>query len=506
MRRLSSILSILAVFLIGLAGCGTISGDDFGKESETFLEAVTDEVIAYSDTEESFISFKANKSWRVSTDASWFTLEPSCGEGSDDMDDEQIVIVSIEPNATGSLRYGYILVEAAESSVLIPVIQSQYTESACPEKPVIPVVTNLSLETGDLSFGCERGSRNAVFKTDGAWKITCDKAWVSLSAYSGNASDESQSVAVGVPYNSVRNAERTATVTITSGSSSVSFAVSQEPSADKSAADFLERVYRENYTQQYFCAHRANTYEGMFRDFTPENTSMAIEKCVDAGIEMCEIDGRLTADGVVVCIHDDDIRNVTTGSGAVSSLTYGQICAYDMIMRNNGIKVKGVHLNTLEEVLAAAKDRIWVNLDFSKDKSDDFIVAASKIITDLGMEDQVLIYVGGDTAAAKKYYQCIGRKIAFNFYALGDSAVTSIASATACQFGGWDDGYESRYPTIRTNGCCSFANMINHDSTVYSGKGQKYMDLFISCRIDFMQTDVADCDVLQKYLKSKKLR
>lgn len=54
----------------------------------------------------------------------------------------------------------------------------------------------------------------------------------------------------------------------------------------------------------------------------PENTMLAFQKAIDAGVDGLEIDVHLTKDGEVVVIHDEHVDRTTDGSGAVKDMNF----------------------------------------------------------------------------------------------------------------------------------------------------------------------------------------
>lgn len=61
----------------------------------------------------------------------------------------------------------------------------------------------------------------------------------------------------------------------------------------------------------------------------PENTLAAFDAAWRAGADAIELDLRLTADGVVVVIHDDTLDRTTDGSGAVGPRTFAALRTLD---------------------------------------------------------------------------------------------------------------------------------------------------------------------------------
>jgi glycerophosphoryl diester phosphodiesterase len=74
-----------------------------------------------------------------------------------------------------------------------------------------------------------------------------------------------------------------------------------------------------NHPKPYVMAHRGN------RVACPENTLPAFERAVLDGADILETDLHLSADGVLVCIHDATVDRTTDGHGAVAQMSLAQI-------------------------------------------------------------------------------------------------------------------------------------------------------------------------------------
>ncbi|MGH8916182.1 MAG: glycerophosphodiester phosphodiesterase family protein, partial [Acidimicrobiia bacterium] len=90
----------------------------------------------------------------------------------------------------------------------------------------------------------------------------------------------------------------------------------------------------------------------------PENTMEAFSRAVSLGFRHVETDIRLTADGVLVCIHDPTVDRTTEGTGPVSGFDYESLSALDAGFRHGGagghrFRGKGIRVPTLEEVILA---------------------------------------------------------------------------------------------------------------------------------------------------------
>ena len=69
-------------------------------------------------------------------------------------------------------------------------------------------------------------------------------------------------------------------------------------------------------------AHRGGALLG-----PPENTIPAIEKAIEVGADLIEIDIRQTSDGHLVLMHDATVNRTTNGSGPVSAMTLDEVLA-----------------------------------------------------------------------------------------------------------------------------------------------------------------------------------
>jgi len=75
----------------------------------------------------------------------------------------------------------------------------------------------------------------------------------------------------------------------------------------------------------------------------PENTLLAFQKALEAGVDGIETDVRLSADREVVLFHDNDLARITGTEGRVETFTLEALKALDA--------GKGERIPTLEELL-----------------------------------------------------------------------------------------------------------------------------------------------------------
>jgi glycerophosphoryl diester phosphodiesterase len=167
----------------------------------------------------------------------------------------------------------------------------------------------------------------------------------------------------------------------------VSCSTSKPTAQDSSAANKAARVVAALHNPQsryvVVVSHR-----GDWRNY-PENSLPAIESVIRMGVDMMELDLKMTRDSVLVLCHDGTLDRTTTGSGPVSKYTYAELQQFDL-KRGHGIAIPGLKIPTLRQALQVCKNRITVNVDQGYDYYDQVLA----ITEELGMTDQVLIKSG----------------------------------------------------------------------------------------------------------------
>lgn len=84
----------------------------------------------------------------------------------------------------------------------------------------------------------------------------------------------------------------------------------------------------------------------------PANTVEAMDRSLAAGADILDLDVRMTADSVIVAIHDRDVAATTDGNGNVDELTWRQLQDFDGRARWTGSPIDGpVRIPSLEQVL-----------------------------------------------------------------------------------------------------------------------------------------------------------
>ncbi len=97
----------------------------------------------------------------------------------------------------------------------------------------------------------------------------------------------------------------------------------------------------------------------------PENTMAAFQDAVDLGFVYLETDVHLTADGVVVAFHDDDLRRTCGVDARIEDLTWDQL---------REVRVAGEHSVPLLEEILSTWSHVRVNIDCKSDAVVDPLI------------------------------------------------------------------------------------------------------------------------------------
>ncbi len=148
-----------------------------------------------------------------------------------------------------------------------------------------------------------------------------------------------------------------------------------------------------------FLADRVHVHAHQGGDhLRPGNTLLAFAFAVELGADVLELDTHLTADGVVVVIHDDTVDRTTDGTGPVASYTFDELRALDAGFRwrppggaedVHPFRGTGLTVPSLTEVLTAFPG-VGVNLDM-KAEVPGVAEATCATIREAGREASVMV-------------------------------------------------------------------------------------------------------------------
>jgi glycerophosphoryl diester phosphodiesterase len=147
-------------------------------------------------------------------------------------------------------------------------------------------------------------------------------------------------------------------------------------------------------------AHRGGSLEH------PENTLRAFRHAEALGCDAIELDLRMTADGVVVVLHDPEVDRVTDGTGPVAGLTLAEVRELDAAhwfapghgpsREADAHPLRGgaddLRIPTLEEVLAAFPSLpIVMDLKVGPPELPGFTAAVVALLAEHDRRDDVIV-------------------------------------------------------------------------------------------------------------------
>jgi glycerophosphoryl diester phosphodiesterase len=117
-------------------------------------------------------------------------------------------------------------------------------------------------------------------------------------------------------------------------------------------------------------AHRAAHLE------FPENSLPAIQEAIHIGVDIVELDVKVTKDGIPILMHDGTINRTTTGKGKPSDFTLEELRQFRLI--HQGETTDEV-IPTFEEALMLVKSKVLVDIDIKTDQLDPIIDVIKKL-------------------------------------------------------------------------------------------------------------------------------
>ena len=127
------------------------------------------------------------------------------------------------------------------------------------------------------------------------------------------------------------------------------------------------------------------SHRGDWRNY-PENSIPAIESVIRMGVDMMELDVKMTKDSVLVLMHDQTINRMTNGKGLIKDMTYDSLMTFKLERAHN-VTTDSLRIPTLREALLCCKDRILVNVDHAYPYYKEIV----ELTEELGVTGQVLM-------------------------------------------------------------------------------------------------------------------
>lgn len=127
------------------------------------------------------------------------------------------------------------------------------------------------------------------------------------------------------------------------------------------------------------------SHRGDWRNY-PENSIPAIESAIRMGVDIMELDVKMTKDSVLVVCHYKTINRTTNGKGRIADMTYDSLMTF-RLKRAHGVATDTLRMPTLRQALLCCKDRILVNVDHAYPYYKEIV----ELTEELGVTGQVLM-------------------------------------------------------------------------------------------------------------------
>ncbi len=138
--------------------------------------------------------------------------------------------------------------------------------------------------------------------------------------------------------------------------------------ACKTASKHLrQELLDESSPRVMVAAHRAAHID------LPENSLPAIQRAIDLGVDIIELDVQVSKDGIPVLMHDRTIDRTTTGSGKVPAYTLAELKALRLI--HNG-DTTDQQIPTFAEAIQVCKNKVLIDVDLKTDQLDAILKVA----------------------------------------------------------------------------------------------------------------------------------
>jgi glycerophosphoryl diester phosphodiesterase len=123
----------------------------------------------------------------------------------------------------------------------------------------------------------------------------------------------------------------------------------------------------------------------------PENTLSAVRKAIESGADYAEVDVQPTADGVVVLLHDSDLKRVAGVPRRLEELRYDEVRKLD-VGSWFGPAFAGERVPTLGDVIKLCRGRIKLNIELKLYGPDRRLARkVARLVRELDFEPDCLV-------------------------------------------------------------------------------------------------------------------
>jgi len=243
-------------------------------------------------------------------------------------------------------------------------------------------------------------------------------------------------------------------------------------------AESLRRTFLDASSPNVMVAsHRATHHE------FPENSLMAIEEAIKLGVDIIEIDVKVSKDGIPFLMHDRTMNRTTTGKGDPEGFTWLELSQLFIVDKG---KQTTYRIPTLEDALQLAKGKILVDLDLKTDRIEKLV----EVVNRTGTKDIVFFFdsdfnVLSRIKALDKEFMIMPRAYSV---AMADSAIR-IFNPPVVHI---DDSFYTPecIQLIKSNNARIWINALGQpDKAIRSGKSNEALQKLVANGANIVQTD-----------------
>jgi glycerophosphoryl diester phosphodiesterase len=267
------------------------------------------------------------------------------------------------------------------------------------------------------------------------------------------------------------------------------FSFQTEQPVDK----ILKEFHDANSEYVMVAAHRA-AHNGFV-----ENSLSAIQNALNLGVDIIELDVKVTTDGVVVLNHDGKIDRTTNGTGDPEKYTWAELQQFRLEMPDGALTNE--RLATLEEALNLVKGKAMVDIDIKTSNLKPVV----DVIKKTGTAHQVCFF-DNDYDALKEVLTMLPEALlmprAYS-YQMADSALKVFTTEVIHI----DESFYTPELTslIKSKNARIWINALGEpDDLIRNGKEEQALQNLIKNGANIIQTD--EPEILIPLLKKKGLR
>lgn len=229
----------------------------------------------------------------------------------------------------------------------------------------------------------------------------------------------------------------------------------------------------------------------------PENSIPSIKEAIRLGVDIVELDVKVSKDGIPVLMHDGTIDRTTTGSGKPSDYTHEELMHFKLIHEGDTTEEK---IPTFDEALRLIKGKIMVDIDLKTDQLDPIIADIKKN----ECEDHVFFFDNDYEALqyvkdVDKHFYLMPRAYS---YEMADSAIVRFKPEVVhIDFKFYN---KEVVQLIKSNNARVWINALGLPDMVFGTENEdKAIDRILEYGANIIQTDQPE--LLLKALKKRKL-